>query len=151
EQFLRACLAPARLELQATGPNGEQVAQFSAAQPFALIGRDPANDVNLDDAQISQRHAYVQVIGGRLCFVDLGCRTGIIVAGVHGTSGWLDPGQVLKIGPYAIRFGADSAARPPARAGVNPLEARGTDPQLLPAMALEFANGLTKQSRWRIN
>jgi len=152
EQFLRACLAPARLELQATGPNGEQVAQFSAAQPFALIGRDPANDVNLDDAQISQRHAYVQVIGGRLFCVDLGSRTGIICDGVHGTSGWLNPGQVLKIGPFSIRFAADLAGSPAAApVAVNPLEARGTDPQLLPAMALEFANGLTKQSRWRIN
>jgi pSer/pThr/pTyr-binding forkhead associated (FHA) protein len=151
EQFLRACQAPARLELQATGPNGEPAGHFGAAQPFALLGRDPANDLNLDDAQISQRHAYVQVIGGRLFCVDLGSRTGIICDGVHGTSGWLDPGQSLQIGPYAIRFNGDPASRPAPLAGVNPLEARGTDAQLLPTMALEFANGLTRQSRWRIN
>jgi pSer/pThr/pTyr-binding forkhead associated (FHA) protein len=152
DQFLGACQAPARLELQATGADGKPAGQFNAAQPFALLGRDPANDLYLDDPQISQRHAYVQVIGGRLFCVDLGSRTGLSCTGVHGTSGWVDPGQILELGPYAIRYvnqGPNPTA--PAPLGVNPLESRGVDPQLLPPFTLEFANGLTRQSRWRIN
>lgn len=152
EQFLRACQAPARLELQAAAADGTSAGQFNAAQPFALLGRDPANDLYLDDPQISQRHAYVQVIGGRLFCVDLGSRTGLICNGVQGTSGWVDPGQVLEIGPYSIRYVNQEAGSPPqALLGVNPLESRGVDPQLLPPFTLEFANGLTRQSRWRLN
>lgn len=152
DSFLRACQSPARLDLRAIGPDGQTAGELSAAQPFALLGRDPANDLGLDDAQVSQRHAYVQVIGGRLFCVDLGSRTGICCGGVHGTSGWLNSGQDLEIGPFAIRFNGDPAAsRSAALTGVNPLEAKGTDAQLLPAMALEFANGLTRQPRWRIN
>jgi pSer/pThr/pTyr-binding forkhead associated (FHA) protein len=152
DQFLKTCQSGAKLELHASGPNGQPAGHFDAAQPFALLGRDPANDLNLDDPQISQRHAYVQVIGGRLFCVDLGSRTGIRCAGVHGPSGWLNPGQDLELGPFAVRFNGDAAVAPsPALVGANPLEARGTDPQLLPAMALEFANGLTRQPRWRIS
>jgi pSer/pThr/pTyr-binding forkhead associated (FHA) protein len=150
EHFLQACQAPARLKLQATTADGQPAGDFNAAQPFALIGRDPANDLYLEDAQVSQRHAYVQVIAGRLFCVDLGSRTGLSCNGVRGTSGWLDPGQSLEIGPFAIRFGDSDASRP-APLGANPLEARGTDPQLLPPVTLEFANGLTRQPRWRLN
>jgi len=150
EQFLRACQAPAQWELEATVAGGQSAGQVTAGQPFALIGRDAANDLCLDDPRISQRHVYVQMIGGRLFCVDMGSRSGIRCAGVQGTSGWLNPGQDLEIGPFAIRYAAGSA---PASAltGINPLEARGTDVQLLPAMALEFANGLTRQPRWRLN
>jgi pSer/pThr/pTyr-binding forkhead associated (FHA) protein len=150
DQFLKACHAPAQWELHATGADGKAAGHFSAAQPFALLGRDPANDLCLDDKQVSQRHAYVQVIGGRLFCVDLGSRTGICCAGTHGLSGWLDPGQDLEIGPFAIRY-SSAAAPTPALQVINPLESRGTDAKLLPAMSLEFANGLTRQSRWRLN
>jgi pSer/pThr/pTyr-binding forkhead associated (FHA) protein len=149
DQFLRACQSPAQLDLRATGPSGQGSGQFSAAQPFALIGRDRVNDLCLDDPQISQRHVYVQMISGRLFCVDMGSRTGIRCAGVQGTSGWLHPGQDLELGPFAVRYATDAAPTPVA--GVNPLEARGTDVQLLPAVTLEFANGLTRQPRWRLN
>jgi pSer/pThr/pTyr-binding forkhead associated (FHA) protein len=151
DQFLSACHAPARLELQAAGAEGQAAGQFNAAQPFALVGRDPANDLYLDDPQISQRHAFVQVIGGRLFCVDLGSRTGIRCNGVQGISGWVDPGQDLEIGPYTIRYTNQRANLPAALLGVNPLESRGVDPQLLPPFTLEFANGLTRQARWRIS
>src|SRR5262245_46752960 len=152
ESFLRACQSPARLELRAVGQYGLTAGQFSAAQPFALLGRDPANDLYLDDAQVSQRHAYVQVIGGRLFCVDLGSRTGLCCNGVHGTYGWVDPGQSLEIGPFAILFDGRDATRPPSATpvGPNPLETRGSDPQFLPPVTLEFANGLTRQPRWRL-
>jgi len=92
----------------------------------------------------------VQMIGGRLFCVDMGSRLGIRCAGVQGTSGWLHPGQDLEIGPFTVRY-ATSAPSASALTGINPLEARGTDVQLLPAMTLEFANGLTRQPRWRLN
>jgi pSer/pThr/pTyr-binding forkhead associated (FHA) protein len=151
DQFLQACQAPARLELRATGADGSPAGQFNAAQPFALLGRDPANDLYLDDPQVSQRHAYAQVIGGRLFCVDLGSRSGLHCNGVPGTYGWVDPGQSFEIGPFLIRYAGPGANPPAALLGINPLESRGIDPQLLPPMTLEFANGLTRQSRWRVN
>src|SRR5439155_6584482 len=81
---------------------------------------------------------------------DLGSRTGIRCAGVHGTSGWLKSGQSLEIGPFAIRFAGESGVKSPLTK-LNPLETKGTDPQWLPAMSLEFVNGLTRQPRWRLS
>jgi pSer/pThr/pTyr-binding forkhead associated (FHA) protein len=150
EQFLRACQAPPRLELRAAVASGQATGQFGAAQPFALIGRDPSNDLCLEDSRISQRHVYVQMLGGRLFCVDMGSRVGIRCAGVQGTSGWLNPGEELEVGPFTIRYMTESLPTSPL-AGINPLEARGTDVQLLPTVALEFANGLTRQPRWRLN
>jgi pSer/pThr/pTyr-binding forkhead associated (FHA) protein len=156
--FQKACGAAGPLELQATGPSGQPAGHLAVQQPFALIGRDPANDFCLDDQQVSQRHAYVQVIAGRVFCVDLGSRTGIRCAGAPGPSGWLDPGQPLEIGPFALRL-ANAAtvgtlgANAPGSPGFlgSPLEARAADYFQLPAATLEFANGLTRQSRWRLN
>jgi pSer/pThr/pTyr-binding forkhead associated (FHA) protein len=152
--FQKACGATGPLELSATGPGGQSAGRLLVPQPFALIGRDPANDLCLDDPQVSQRHAYVQVISGRIFCVDLGSRTGLRCAGMPGPSGWLDAGQTLEIGPFALRLAKSpseaNAPGSPAFLG-NPLEARAADYFQLPQATLEFANGLTRQSRWRLN
>jgi pSer/pThr/pTyr-binding forkhead associated (FHA) protein len=158
ELFQKACGATMPLELVATGPSGKVAGRFAAPQPFALIGRDPANDLCLDDPQVSQRHVYVQVIAGRAFCVDLGSRTGIRCGGAPGPSGWLETSQTLDIGPFALRLGPARTDAPGAAAPIspptylgNPLEARAADYFHLPPATLEFTNGLTRQSRWRLN
>lgn len=147
--FLQACQAAGPLELQVSRAGQSDPRPFTAGLPFALVGRDPSNDLALDDPLVSQRHVYVQLIGGRAFCVDLGSRTGIRCDGRPGSSGWLDAGQVLSIGPYSLRFTGPTPAGP-APAG-NPLETRSAEQHLLPGAVLEFVNGMTRQSRWRLS
>jgi pSer/pThr/pTyr-binding forkhead associated (FHA) protein len=152
EQFLKACGAGETLELTAADAAGQAAGRLTVPQPFALVGRDPSNDLYLDDPQVSQRHAYLQVIDGQVFCVDLGSRTGIRCGGNPGTSGWLVPRQGLQVGPYILQLAdAQPGERGPTAPSGNPLEARAADQHQLPPVTLEFANGLTRQPRWRLN
>lgn len=107
ELFRDACdlRAPFALECQdARGTiEGSVTHQFNC--PFALIGRDPQSDLVLEGAEVSRRHAFFQVVEGRVFCIDLNSRSQLRWEGeterrVHG---WLDPGRTVWIGPYAIR------------------------------------------------
>ncbi|MCA1686334.1 MAG: FHA domain-containing protein, partial [Planctomycetia bacterium] len=74
--FLDACSVDGSLHLEAEDPMGA-VRRVVCPQPFALIGRHPRADLLLDHAGVSWRHAYLQVVAGRLFFVDLGSPLGI--------------------------------------------------------------------------
>src|SRR5262245_27171688 len=107
-RFLEACGADVPLELEVLDEAGESVGRWSFLQPFVVVGREPKADLTLDDALISVRHAYLQVVGGRVFCVDLGSRNGLRWEGEPRTSGWLAPGQAVEIGPYKLRLtGAD--------------------------------------------
>ncbi len=87
--------------------------RWSLRQPFVLVGSLPQCDLPLEHPDISYRHAFLQVLEGRVHLLDLGSRTG-----VHGvkpaTAGpILDPGQSIRIGPFVLRLvstGSPSAA-----------------------------------------
>lgn len=121
--FLSACGAtgPLQLSVECQGtPRAETVA-FD--QPFVLIGRDPNSDLHFPHADVSSRHVYLQVVGGHLCYVDLGSRAGTYLQGRCLRSGWLPLNQTLRIGPYRIRpIGgiAEEAVWVPGRAGAGP-------------------------------
>ena len=73
-------------------------------------------DLLLDHDDVSRRHTYLQVVEGRLFFIDLDSRIGTRLDSVQTESGWLDPGQSLGVGPYTVRHvafpGADLAPQP---------------------------------------
>jgi pSer/pThr/pTyr-binding forkhead associated (FHA) protein len=129
--FQQSCCATGPLRLICGGRG------WSFPQPFVVIGRDATADLVLDHPQVSRCHAYLQVIQGRLFCVDLGSRTGIHWPdGRPAPSGWINPGEGLRIGPFEVHPLADgglgaapfvgSAGRP------NPLEATlpGPEPRL---------------------
>src|SRR5205823_4797966 len=97
--FLQACGAtrPLRLHVERHGRSGPPRYEF--ARPFLLIGRAPDTDVQLDDAAVSRRHAYLQVLGGRVFCTDLHSRTGLRFNGKPERSGWLGGRPTLSIGP----------------------------------------------------
>jgi len=72
-----------------------------------VIGRDPHCDLVLEHKDVCPRHAYLQLIGGRLYCVDLGSRSGISVGGQSRRAGWVEPQQAIRIGPYRIRLVTD--------------------------------------------
>ncbi len=119
EWFRDACglSGPLALKCQDQGRASDTATSYRLDGPFALIGRDPRSDLVLPSAQVSRRHAFLQVVGGGLFCIDLDSRTKLRWAGedeprVHG---WLDPGREVRIGPYAIRWeGSDSRSQQPS-------------------------------------
>lgn len=78
----------------------EASTQLSA--PFALIGRDSGCDLVLDHDAVSRKHAYCQVIAGRLFVIDLESRTGIRWADGLATQGWAEGERWFELGPFRI-------------------------------------------------
>ena len=102
---------------------------------------------------MSQRHAYVQVVGGRVFCVDLGSRVGITWGQATEPSGWLALGQAIGVGPYQIRLDGgvpDHANDAPAP---NPLAASTLaepDAEPLPPMVLEVPRRSEGPTCWRV-
>jgi pSer/pThr/pTyr-binding forkhead associated (FHA) protein len=153
EEFLTACGAAGPLELMVKN-RGQTAMRWSAPQPFALIGSDPAADVSLDHPRVDGRHAYLQVIEGGVYWVDLGSQGG--TRWEHGTarSGWLNPPHGIGIGPYVVQLAAedreavDSTRRRAVRP--DPFASRPQDSDDLPHVVLEFRRDSAKPIRWRM-
>src|SRR4051794_31811439 len=98
--FLHACGAagPLVLSVETPGTSGGESRAFD--QPFVLVGRDPRCDLRLTDPEVSDRHAYFQLVGGRLVCVDLGSRTGVHQAGRCRRLLDVTTDQPVRIGPY---------------------------------------------------
>src|SRR5262245_1702736 len=104
DKFLEACGATESLRLEIEGPRLGRVRPRVLLNPFALVGRASTADVPLRQAQVSLRHAYLQLVQGRLACFDLGGRGGIQWAdGRPARAGWLDPDRSVGIGPFALR------------------------------------------------
>lgn len=107
--FLSACGSDEPLRV-GVGPRDELSSEtWTFSQPFLVIGRRPESDLVLDHWQVSRRHAYLQLIGGRYYCVDLGSRTGTHGGDATERSGWLDRGRAIQIGPFVIRPEGPSA------------------------------------------
>jgi pSer/pThr/pTyr-binding forkhead associated (FHA) protein len=115
-------------------------------QPFAVIGRDVRADVVLDHADVSRRHVYLQVIEGRVFWIDLESRTGTRNESESQRFGWLEGGRTLSVGPYVIRrfVGDSQAVEKRHRTDLSrntPLVARPSPYATQSEVALEFLNG----------
>jgi pSer/pThr/pTyr-binding forkhead associated (FHA) protein len=160
DRFLEACGAIEPLRLEAEGPRPGRLRHWALPHPFALVGHAPPADVRLRHPQVSLRHAYLQLIGGRLACFDLGGRGGIVwPEGGLGRSGWIEAGGPIRIGPYEVRrpdeavtngpwgaAGEEGAARAQSDA-VAPLSLRwqGGGPDVV----LEFPDQSGGPVRWR--
>jgi hypothetical protein len=104
----------------------------------------------LSHARVSGRHAYLQLIGGRLACVDLDSRTGTHWETGCKQSGWLDYEQAIRIGPYWIRLvgnGADGSAalRPLPRSPVQSFAQHS-----LPEVTLELVSRDARSWTWQM-
>jgi pSer/pThr/pTyr-binding forkhead associated (FHA) protein len=156
ELFRRACGARGPLELRLLGPDGEPPRDLVLEQPFALVGRDPGNDVPLDGETISHRHALLQMIGGRLFFLDLGSRSGMCLQNCPQACGWLGLWEAIQIGGYTIRLPPNRGASvSPAPAGpfepTSPIARCPADQPLVPGVSLEITQGREKPFQKRLN
>ncbi len=78
--------------------------------PYAVVGRGEGCDIVLPDAKVSFRHAYFQVIEGRVFCVDLASRNGIAWPDGPRKYGWVPPNVPIQIGPYRLQVIGEEAA-----------------------------------------
>jgi pSer/pThr/pTyr-binding forkhead associated (FHA) protein len=151
-RFAQVCGASGPLDLRVGLVDGGVLAEGSVPMPFTLVGRDDACDVTLTDAEVNPRHAWLQVIGGRVFAVDLGSRTGLGWDGGDTGSGWLDVGTPVQVGPFQIRLKSPVSPKPahfPPR--YSPLQTDPACTRSRGAVTLEFRNGKRAKDRWVVN
>ncbi len=138
EIFRDACglRAPLTLECQDTSRTMAGAVTYQLDCPFAFIGRDPQFDLVFHNADVSRRHAFLQVIDGRVFCIDLDSRTRLRwdSATEPQTRGWLIPGSTLQVGPYAIRRVGDELPGCRDQEIPDPLANWVTDPAETPSL-----------------
>jgi ABC-type multidrug transport system ATPase subunit/pSer/pThr/pTyr-binding forkhead associated (FHA) protein len=85
---------------------GTQLVRFDEHR--LTIGRDPSNDVVLDDPNVSRFHAEVRAEDGRIEIVDLGSRNGTRLDGESIERSSLETGTEIGVGPFALIFDGTS-------------------------------------------
>ncbi len=140
ELFLQACgrTGPLRLSIEEEGHS--LASQRVLHQPFALVGCDPRMDLFLSHPQVARRHAYVQLLGGKLFCIDLQSQSEIV---------WPpDADQAIRIGPFSIRPTDGDGEDPPSLTEFSTSEPANEEE--LPEVALEFVNRLPGPTVWRM-
>jgi predicted component of type VI protein secretion system len=74
-----------------------------------VVGRDPVCDLSCDDLLLSRRHAEF-VAGDHVTVRDLGSRNGTFVNGVRVAEGVLRSRDLVRIGPFQLKYVEDSAS-----------------------------------------
>jgi ABC-type multidrug transport system ATPase subunit len=76
------------------------------------IGRDPANDIVLDQPQVSRNHAEIERVGQRFRLIDLNSSNGTFVNDEQITAeAWLKPTDTVRIGSYRFEVSEESLAQ----------------------------------------
>ena len=106
----------------------QQIVDLDARSAMVTIGRDPANDIQLDwDTEVSRAHAVLEYVGGAWTLVDDGLsRNGSFVNGrrVHGRRR-LDDGDSITVGSTLLVYVATEG-----RVGTTATAAAGQPPEL---------------------
>ena len=116
-------------------------------RPYLLIGRNVRNDLAFDDAEVSQRHAYLQAVGGRVFCVDLASRTGVHWPTGPQASGWVEWDQPLRVGRNVL-----CVARPELSVAERAviLKTEAGDAPAPPEVVFEVAGAGLTPAHWRM-
>src|SRR3954454_13871272 len=116
DSFSEACglAGPLRVRLEDPGRPGASTIEFP--RPFLVVGRDELADLAIDSPEVSRRHAYFQVVAGRVFCVDLLSQSGVRWDDGVRPVGWVERERGVEVGPARIRFafegdGAGSAGQ----------------------------------------
>ena len=77
---------------------------FSLKEKDVLIGRDPGNDIFLDDITVSRRHAQIKRHGDQLHIVDVGSLNGTYLNRERVDRGRLTHRDEIQIGRFKMIF-----------------------------------------------
>ncbi len=154
DEFLRACGASDGFSISVTNQETGRQFRKEFTQPFAVIGRNREADLGLFDARISWRHAYLQMIEGRLLCLDLHSRTGVCWGDRAQHSGWIDPAVGIRVGPFVLRPEGVAPGEAPVGDSSRAL-GQNADIEALPPITLEFGSALIRHRgynrTWRLD
>ena len=102
-RFLEACGASAPPQLEWVAPETGHLVRREFERPAVVVGRNPQADLVLDHPLVGRRHAYFQLVEGRLFAIDLESRHGLHWDGVPRLMGWVDRHRPVQVGATTIR------------------------------------------------
>ncbi len=73
-------------------------------QDFLRAGRDPENDIFLDDVSVSRHHAELRSKGGEIVIIDLGSVNGTYVNDARISEAQLRDEDEVQIGRFKLVF-----------------------------------------------
>jgi pSer/pThr/pTyr-binding forkhead associated (FHA) protein len=145
-----ACGAAGALRILVKQARDRKSEVLVSKYPFGVVGRLFEADFSLSDPQVSKRHAYLQIVSGRVLCVDIGSRNGLVRKGKAVGWTWLDRETPVGVGDLEIRLPDDSqeAGRYDefGRKAPNPFTARQR--ANLPDTALEILYPGNRLSYW---
>jgi len=122
-----------RLVVQPGSPAAWEITLKAGANS---LGRNPVNDIKLDDPSVSGSHCEILLGDGNAVIRDLGSTNGTFVNGAPVTEAALEPGQTIHLGGLQLMFCSDApvvaGAAPPAAA---PRVAQSAPPLAPPLVA----------------
>lgn len=74
-----------------------------------VVGREQSCDIQLDDVNVSKQHCKIECHGSSYVVRDLGSTNGTFVNGERATRMSIDPGNVVRIGPFQYTFEVTTA------------------------------------------
>ncbi len=80
--------------------------EYSLDKPELFLGRDPGNDIVINDPEVSRRHARMLLVGNTYTIEDLGSTNGTFIKGQRlAAPVTLRPGEVIMLGErIAVQF-----------------------------------------------
>ena len=85
--------------------------EFPLVDGDHIVGRDPTCSIRLDSPKVSRQHARLIVRGVSVAVEDLDSKNGSFVRGIRVTTRTtLQPGDDLRVGPFALLFHVTSDA-----------------------------------------
>ncbi len=102
--FFQDCGGDPSYQLAVTNGETKEVEIFPIDRPFLLLGRSADCSLVMKHWDISYRHCYLQLLGGRILCVDLDSRSGTLWNNERRRSGWLVPGKEVLLGRHSIRL-----------------------------------------------
>jgi hypothetical protein len=81
---------------------------YPLSQPAINIGRDPSNQLVLDDPGVSRIHAQLRFITDRFVIFDLDSKQGTVVNGMAVSSHALNPGDVIMLAGVPLVYGQET-------------------------------------------
>jgi pSer/pThr/pTyr-binding forkhead associated (FHA) protein len=117
---------PGPVEVRAVHRVSGATSTYAIADPATFVGRAQSMGVQLDDPTVSQCHAYLQVVDGRVYCIDLGSRTGVVWDDGSRRRGWVQSHHVLRIGAFDLQLSNPTGDSTPSP-GVQYRAAPGDD------------------------
>lgn len=80
---------------------------YPLTEPVVNIGRDPSNQIHLEDLRVSRMHAQLRLIQGQFVIFDLDSMGGTFVNNVAVSSHLLNPGDVIHLAGVPLVYGLE--------------------------------------------